>query len=216
MYKVDFHTHSSNSPDGGITASQYARTLTRGVLDYVAITDHDTITTALELKKVHGDKIIVGEEITTSEGELVGLFLHSVVKPGQTALATAKAIRSQGGIVYIPHPFETVRKGLTLETLDGIKDVVDIIETHNGRAVLQNRGGRATSWARQNSKAVAASSDAHGVTGLGTTFTTLPEVPTVKNIMQLMQQAHFVTKRPPVRSLLYPKYHRLRKRKRTP
>ena len=212
MIKVDFHTHSSASPDGGISPEQYAKALSDGQLDCIAITDHNSVDLAQSLHKSLGDQIIVGEEIMTSEGELIGLFLHSFVMPHQTAEATAKSIKAQGGIVYVPHPLETVRKGLPKSVLDSIAELVDVVEVHNGRAVFQNRGPQAATWARLNRKEIAASSDAHGHKGLGSAYTQISEQPTASNIVKLLKTARFVTNRPPLKALLYPKLHRLRKK----
>lgn len=212
MIKVDLHTHSSASPDGGITPEGYAKALSDGQLDYIAITDHNSVDLAQSLHKSLGEQIIVGEEIMTSEGELIGLFLHSFVMPHQSAEATAKSIKAQGGIVYVPHPLETVRKGLSKSVLDSIAELVDVVEVHNGRAVFQNRGPQAATWARLNRKEIAASSDAHGHKGLGSAYTQMSEQPTASNIIKLLKTARFVTNRPPLKALLYPKIHRLRKK----
>lgn len=212
MYKIDLHTHSKASPDGGITDGQYAQALETGRLNYIAITDHNHIDFAVFMTKAYGDQIIVGEEIMTTKGEIVGLFLEQVVKPGQSPLATAKAIKHQGGIVYIPHPFETVRKGLPAAELDALVDYIDVVEVCNGRAFFQNRSQEAAVWARLNNKIAVASSDAHGKHGLGATFTTVSEKPTRQNFLSVIKTGVPITDRPGVRALLYPKYHRLRKK----
>jgi predicted metal-dependent phosphoesterase TrpH len=212
MYKVDFHTHSTASPDGGIKSEEYVVMLENGILDYIAITDHNTISLARELHDSLGEHIIVGEEITSNQGEIIGLFLTEPIKAGMNALTTARAITAQGGLVYIPHPLETVRKGVTRETLDVLAKEIDIVEIHNGRAVVQNRGPQAATWSKLAGKAMAASSDAHGVRGLGRTYTLLPDVPTAKGLVASLGQAHYVLNRPSLRSLLYPKYHRARKK----
>lgn len=211
--KIDLHTHSSASPDGGITAKQYARLLEHGKLDVVAVTDHNNIEFAVQLQKELGeDKIIVGEEIMTTKGEIIGLFLTKVVKPGQSPLQTAQAIKAQGGLVYIPHPFETVRKGLQQEDLDAIAKDVDIIEAYNGRAILQNRTNRSIIWAQTHGKPIFASSDAHGPRGIGHTYTTSAKKLLPTNAASVLAEAHIVVARPPIGSLAYPKYHRLRKK----
>src|SRR5690606_22692028 len=143
---------------------------------------------------------------------LIGLFLKEPVRPGQSALQTAQAIRDQGGIVYVPHPFETVRKGVSETTLEHIAELVDIVEVYNGRAFTQNRGPQAATWARLHSKPAAASSDAHGIKGVGTAYTSLKETPTAKNLVKQMQLAHLNMTRPPLKTLLYPKANRLLKK----
>lgn len=212
MFKVDFHTHSSASPDGGITPAQYVKALSSGLLDIIAITDHNETKLAKALHEELGDKIIVGEEIMSTEGEIIGLYLQDTIPAGLSAEETIQQIKAQGGIVYIPHPFETMRKGLSASALDRLAATIDIIEVCNGRAFAQNRGGQAVVWARLNSIVGGASSDAHGIAGLGKTFSSLPELPTKETLVELLSRSTHHTKRPSARALLYPKYHRIRKR----
>ena len=212
MYKLDLHTHSDASPDGGISASQYARALATSTLDVIAITDHNRIDFALKLQGELGDRIIVGEEIMTTAGEIIGLFLTERIAPGLSPHETVKLIREQGGLVYIPHPFETVRKGLTPETLDELLDHVDIIEVANGRAFLQNRQSKSAIYAKLHRLASAASSDAHGVRGLGRTYTAVKDIPTPATLLSLIAKGTPIAAPPSPQALLYPKYHRLRKK----
>ncbi len=211
MYKIDLHTHSVASRDGGITAAQFSKIIEDGTLDYIAITDHNKIDFAVQLQKTLGSHIIVGEEINTQEGEIIGLFLKEAVQRDLPARQAAEAIKQQGGLVYIPHPFETVRRGIQEHTIESLMDIVDIIEIYNGRAVFQNKGPKATTVARLNNKPGAASSDAHGVKGLGTAYSNIKEVPTAKNLPQLLETTHLTMKHPPLKTLLYPKINRLRK-----
>lgn len=211
-FKIDLHTHSIASPDGGITADQYHRAIGSRLVDVVAITDHNTIEFAKELRRKMGDVIIVGEEIMSTAGEIVGLFLDRAIKPGLSPQETIKQIKDQGGLVYIPHPFETVRKGLHPAVLDELVDFVDIIEVCNGRAFFQNKSEQAVVWARVNGKIGGASSDAHGFQGLGSTYTSISEMPTKDNLLALLNKGIPMTGRPSVRALLYPKLNRLRKK----
>lgn len=212
MFKVDLHTHSTASPDGGITIDQYIQLIGEEQLDFIAVTDHDTTKNARALKATLGDKIIIGEEVSCIEGEIIGLFLKDTIKPNQTAIQAAKEIKKQGGLVYIPHPFETVRKGLPEDILNSIIDLIDIVEVYNGRAVIQNKGPQASVWARVNQKVTAASSDAHGLKGVGTAYSVISKAPTASNLVQQLNLGHLNTKRPPLKTLLYPKAHRLKNR----
>jgi predicted metal-dependent phosphoesterase TrpH len=212
QFKVDFHTHSEASPDGALSAIDYRRALEKNKLDCIAVTDHNDISMAKKMHEAFGERIIIGEEITTLEGEIIGLFLKEVVRPHMSAIETVKAIHKQGGLVYVPHPFETVRSGLTLESLDRIAGEVDIIEIHNGRAVFQDKSQKALDWAASHNVVGAASSDAHGVSGWGKTFTLLAEMPTRKTLLELLKEATFKRGFPGVRGISYPKYNRLRKK----
>jgi len=212
IYKVDLHTHSVASPDGGLRLTDYADMIASGKLDYIAITDHDRIDFALEARKKLGEAIIVGEEIKTVEGELIGLFLKKAVKDGLTARETAEHIHQQGGLVYVPHPFETVRSGVTDAALYKIADMVDIMEIFNGRAMFQNCSHLAVAWTLEHACSGAASSDAHGRSGWGRTYSELPLPPTAKTLAQSLANARYNKELVGIRGILYPKLNRLRKK----
>lgn len=210
-YKADFHTHSIASPDGALTHAHYRHMLESGRLDYVAITDHNTTDFAQEAHAQLGDAIIVGEEITTSEGEIIGLFLTKTVPPFLSIAETIELIHEQHGLVYIPHPFETVRKGVSVSIADAIAAQTDIIEIYNGRAAFQDRSARARTWAQAHDVPGAASSDAHGIRGWGRTYTVFDVLPTRDNLVDLLRTATYHTGFPGVAGILYPKVNRLKK-----
>lgn len=209
MLKIDLHTHSIGSPDGGISEEQYERLLSDGTLDFVAITDHNSIDFAQNMQTILGNKIIVGEEIMTQEGEIIGLFLKKAIAPGMSVEHAMHAVHQQGGLVYIPHPLEKIRKGLSLETIKNYQQLIDIVEVYNGRAVRQNRSMKAAVWARLEQKARAASSDAHSVRGVGSAYTIIKDEPTRENLVEQLVVARFVMNRPPLRTLLAPKTNKL-------
>lgn len=177
-------------------------------LDYIAITDHNTVSFALEARQVLGERIIVGEEIMTTEGEIIGLYLNETVPPGLTPEETIKAIRRQNGLIYIPHPFEKVRSGLQASVMDRIKDSVDIVEVFNGRALYKKTTLRAADWAEKHSKSIAASSDAHGRLGWRRTYTLVDAKPDRSNLITLLHKPNLVQKGVGVSGLLYPKINR--------
>jgi predicted metal-dependent phosphoesterase TrpH len=212
MYKIDLHTHSSASPDGALLARHYREVLQRRMLDFIAITDHDSITFAQKLHRELGEQIIIGEEITTLQGEIIGLYLETLIPAGLRVEQTIKAIHKQGGLVYVPHPFETVRNGISLATLDQIAADVDIIEVHNGRALFQNKGAKARAWSASHDIASASGSDAHGRRGWGRTYNLLVDKPTVDSLPTLLKDAEYTIGTVGMLGVLYPKLNRLRKR----
>lgn len=195
-----------------MAVAHYKKALDMGLLDYVAITDHNRIDYAILAQAELGDQIIVGEEIMTEKGEIIGLYLEQPIEPGLTVAETVARIKEQSGLVYVPHPFETIRKGLHPADLETIHELVDIIEVCNGRAFVQNRSAQVVLWAKLNHVIGAASSDAHGFRGIGKTFTATSELPTKETLLSLLKAGTPMTDRPGVRALLYPKYHRLRKK----
>jgi predicted metal-dependent phosphoesterase TrpH len=211
--KVDLHTHSTASHDGSLTEADYRKMLDDGKLDCIAVTDHNTISFAKELNEKIGHQIIIGEEITTTDGEIIGLYLQEPIRPGMNAAETIAAIKAQEGLVYIPHPFETLRKGLKKEVLDRISLGIDIIEVHNGRAVFQNTSKLAEAWAAEHKRPRAASSDAHGWHGWGRTYTELETAPSRATIIDLLTRAALVVAAPGLRGILYPKFNRIRRRR---
>lgn len=211
MYKVDLHTHSAASPDGSLELADYRRMLAGRTLDYIAITDHNTIDFAVAAQTALGQQIIIGEEVTTTEGEVIGLFLREAVPAGLSLAETVSRIHTQGGLVYVPHPFETVRSGVQLAALDRITKAVDIIEVYNGRAIFQNRSARAGAWAADRHIASAAGSDAHGLHGWGNTYSTIDHIPDARTLPRALQTARHQRGTVGLLGALYPKYNRLRK-----
>lgn len=208
--KIDLHTHSYGSPDGGLELKDYREAISSGKLDYIAITDHNRIDIAQNIQKRVGDKhICVGEEITTTHGEIIGLYLKKAIPAGLSPRKAAERIKKQGGLVYIPHPFETVRSGMDLESLDAIADLVDIVETYNGRAVFQDKGGEAIAWVGAHKKVQqVASSDAHGRIGWQKTSTQIAKLPTAETLVKLLKKAEYQTNRVGF-GILYPKLNRI-------
>jgi predicted metal-dependent phosphoesterase TrpH len=210
QYKVDLHSHSIISQDGGITADEYERLLSTDTLDCIAITDHNETSFARIMQKKHGDRIIIGEEITTTDGEIIGLYLQETIPAHLDAVETVKRIRDQGGLVYIPHPFEIFRKGLQQAALDRIKDEIDIVEVFNGRGILRGKPKEALLFANHYEKSQAASSDAHNIRGMGRTYSLVSEFPTHKTLKRLLARPTLSRKYAPAYTLLYPFINRLK------
>jgi len=210
MYKVDLHTHSEASKDGGITANQYAQLLENDDMDMIAITDHSRIDFALGMQKALGkDKIIVGEEIMTKQGEIIGLFLTKRVADNYNAKDAINAIKKQNGLVYIPHPFEKTRNGLQEDTLDALATDIDIIEVYNGRSLSKKYQQPALNWAAKTGTLIAASSDAHNRLGVGKTFTSFINKPKKSTFKRELSNAHLHFAKPPIISYLFPKINRI-------
>lgn len=209
-YKIDLHTHSYESLDGGLSTKDYTMSLAQNKLQYIAITDHNTIKYAQKLNQKFGSQIIIGEEITTTEGEIIGLYITKKINPGLSLVQTAQEIVKQGGLVYIPHPFETLRKGVSKKDLDSILQYINIIETYNGRAYFNNKSANAIKYATSNKIAMAASSDAHGPAGWCKTYSVIKNKPTKENLVEQLQSAQLSGKKVGV-GILYPKINKFKK-----
>lgn len=214
MIKLDLHTHSIASNDGGITASDYARAIETKLIDVIAITDHNRIDFAIDIQKKYPNNIIIGEEIMTLEGEIIGLFLTKKIEPHMNLEQTISEIKAQGGLSYIPHPIEKLRKGISWDDLNKIKDSVDILEIGNGRALNKTNYKKLVSWASLNNIRTASSSDAHGKRGLGKTHTKTSKMPTnPKNLLEYLDSSVTIIKYPSLVEVLYPKYNRMKNKR---
>lgn len=209
-YKIDLHTHSVASPDGGLSMKQYKQMLKSGCLDYIAITDHNTTDFAIKARNLLGEQIIIGEEIYTLHGEVIGLFLTHTIKPGQTLQKTIKDITQQKGLVYVPHPFEQIRSGISQNDIKTIVPMIDILETYNGRAYFDNKSKQAIVFAKTNNLASVSSSDAHGKWGWGKTYTIINKKPTKNNLKEYLKNANYSNKKVGL-GILYPKLNKTKK-----
>jgi predicted metal-dependent phosphoesterase TrpH len=213
--KLDLHSHSILSYDGGNSANDYREALDSGRLDQLAITDHNEIAFALELQKELPAKIIVGEEIMCAGNiEIIGLFLKSRIAPGKSITKTITAIKIQGGLVYIPHPLDTWRHGIGREKLLQIINEVDIIESYNGRS-YSNKASRvlALEIVNLNQNIVnAASSDAHSKHGLGKAYTEISGWANVNTLIDRLKKGNFHRKHAGLREILAPSFNKISKR----
>ncbi len=175
MIKSDFHIHSKYSPDSLLSIDSLIRRCIGKGLGLIAITDHNAIQGALEAREISPFPVIVGEEVTTADGELTGLFLKELVPRGLTSQETVKIIKAQGGLVSVPHPFDTFRRNVISESaLSEIIMDVDIIEGFNARNTLNSANNKAKTLALEHSKPITSVTDSHTSYELGRCYTELP------------------------------------------
>jgi predicted metal-dependent phosphoesterase TrpH len=185
---IDLHTHSTYS-DGSDTPSVLARRAREAGLHAIALTDHNSLSNAIPLQRLAPFPVIVGEEIKTTEGEIIGLFLTDEIPRGMSPEATVEAIHQQGGVVYIPHPFDRVRRSvLRTEALMEILDQVDVIETYNSRISFPGDVLTAIRFAEKHGKLKGAGSDSHVFWELGNSFVEMPEFTERDGFLQSLAQ----------------------------
>ena len=171
---IDLHCHTSASFDCLADPASVVRAAAKRGLTHLAITDHDKIDGALRGRDAAPDglTVIVGEEVKTADGDLIALFLEHAVPPGRSARATIEAVRAQGGLVGIPHPFDTFRGSMLKDPrLEAIGALVDWVEAHNARVVGGSGNERAAAFARELGLPGVAVSDAHSVLEVGVAYT---------------------------------------------
>ena len=163
--RIDLHVHSSVSFDCRVSPIEVARRCRRLGLSPIFITDHDAIDGARSLVEA-GEPVIVGEEIMTSEGELIGLFLKTAVPGRLSPEETVSAIKDQGGLVYLEHPYDTTRRNLREDAIERIAPYIDVVEVVNGRSRPElNR--RAEDLRSALGVPAGAGSDAHTLAEIG-------------------------------------------------
>jgi len=172
---IDLHCHTSASFDSLARPGDVVRAAAARGLTHLIVTDHDRIEGALAARAEApaGLEVIVGEEIRTSDGDLIAAYLERAVAPGMSAADTIAAVRAQGGLVGIPHPFDRMRGSMLRDArMSTLISLVDWVEVHNARLV---GGGndRAAALAREHGVAGVAVSDAHSVLEVGVAYTAL-------------------------------------------
>jgi predicted metal-dependent phosphoesterase TrpH len=176
---ADLHCHSSASFDSLSKPADLVRVATERGLTHLAITDHERIDGALAARDMARDglTIIVGEEIRSADGDVLGLYLERAVPPGLSAIETIAAIHRQGGLAGIPHPFDRYRAsglaGLPDDRLAEVAEAVDFVETWNARVPSAATNERARDFAATHGLPGAASSDAHTLIEVGVASTLL-------------------------------------------
>jgi hypothetical protein len=184
------HVHTKYSPDSSITAVQLVnKCKTRGI-DCICITDHNTIKGAFEFRDKVSIKIVVGEEIETAQGEVIGLFLKQEIPAGLSISETIDIIKEQGGLVYIPHPFDTFRKSpIEITVLEKIVEKIDIIEVFNSRTLFKQANEYALRFARENNILPAVGSDAHTENELGNSYVEMENFVTKEEFVKNLKDA---------------------------
>jgi predicted metal-dependent phosphoesterase TrpH len=172
-YFLDLHCHTSASFDCLASPESQVRAAAARGLTHIAITDHDRIDGALRARDAAPDglTVLIGEEIKTADGDLVAVFLEQAVEPGLPARETIEAVRAQGGLVGIPHPFDTFRGSMLKDPgLEAIGSLVDWIEAHNARVVGGSGNEKAAEFARELGLPGVAVSDAHSTLEVGVAY----------------------------------------------
>lgn len=192
---IDLHSHTSASFDSGLAPGWLVTAAVSAGLTHIAITDHDTIDGALAARDAAppGLRVIVGQEITTVSGDLIGLFLERAIPSGLSVADTSAAIREQGGVVGLPHPFDSRRRsaavGLDQEALRELATRVDYVEVHNGRVRDPLSNTYATDLAASAGLPGVAVSDAHTLDEVGHAMTILHGDPrSARDLLRLLRE----------------------------
>ncbi len=214
MLRADLHVHTYFSHDCVTPLERVVDRCVWSGLNCIAVTDHNTIRGALAMKEMAPLTIIVGEEIKTADGDIIGLFLNEEVPSGLTAFATARRIRAQGALVSIPHPFDKFRSSVIRpEALEDILPLADIVEGFNARNILPQSDRMAMALAEAHNLAISAVSDAHTAREVGRTYVEMPEFDgTALGFLAALRQGTLVTHRSNPLVHMTSRYQKLRRR----
>ena len=217
MARVDLHSHTMYSPDSRMRFDQIADACERAGITVLATTDHNTVDGAIAFQRWCRDhdrslEIIVGEEVMTPKGEVIGLYLNETIPKGTPLLDAIDMIRDQGGLFLLEHPFDPMRHGL-----DEISHTLepDIIEVFNARTRLRRSNEKALALAQEKGTPQVACSDAHSPGEFGSAYTDTPDFDAADPqalLAALRNGVHHTTTSPPwvsVHSVLAKALHKL-------
>ena len=174
--KADLHIHTEYSMDSNTSLGKLINRCLELGINCVAIADHGTTEGALRLKSLAPFSVIVAEEILTPHGEIMGMFLKETIPSNLSILETISRIKSQDGLVCIPHPFDRFRaSALDSDIIEELIDQIDIIEVFNARTIPFQNLTKAHIFAQKHAITQSAGSDAHTVNEIGNAYMDLPE-----------------------------------------
>ncbi|MDX6616252.1 MAG: hypothetical protein QOD60_1343, partial [Solirubrobacterales bacterium] len=197
--QCDLHMHTDHSPDCATPVETLIETAKEVGLGAIAITDHNEVSGAFAARdyaeQVGGVKVIVSEEVKTAEqGEVIGLFLTEKIERGMSMAETIAEIRRQGGLVYVPHPFDRLHSVPDYEHLIDIVDEIDILEVFNPRVAFSAFNEEAVRFARKYRIVPGAGSDSHVAQGLGSVRIRLRDFEGPGEFLEAMRDADIVRK----------------------
>lgn len=192
--RVDLHMHTMWSGDCTTTPDELREAVEESGIDVLCITDHGTINGAVELGESLGCRVVVGEEVRTAAGEIIGLFLTERLPLGMKPAEAVHAIRSQGGVVYVPHPFDPMRHCMAEDALEQLAAAggIDAVEALNAKVSLQHLNRRAADFAAHHGLAAGAGSDAHVASAVGAAYVEMPDFDGPASFLQSLREGRLV------------------------
>ncbi len=185
LLKADFHIHTQYSMDCTTTLQQVIRTCQEKGINCIAISDHGAIEGAKRIQEMAPFPVIIAEEILTTSGEIMGMFLQELVPSGLSLEESIARIKSQGALFCAQHPFDKFRKeALDAATMDRVADQIDLVEVFNARNPLLSSSQKARSFAEAHHLPGCAGSDAHAAFEIGNAYVEMPEFSGKEDFLQ--------------------------------
>jgi hypothetical protein len=198
LIDVDLHMHTDHSHDCATPVEVLLDAARKQGLGAIAVTDHNLVSGAHEAAAKaaeYGIKVIVGEEVKTADqGEVIGLFIEEEIPKGVTLQEAIADIRRQGGLVYVPHPFDRMHSVPDYENMLDIVDEIDAIEIFNPRVAIGSFNEEAARFAHKYRIVAGAGSDSHVAQGLGSVRLRMPDFDGPEEFLASLAQAEISTK----------------------
>lgn len=211
--RVDLHCHSHASKDSMSKPDELIRMARRKGLDRIVITDHNTIRAAREAQHIDPERVIIGEEIMTSQGELLAVFVREEVPAGLEPEDAIRILRGQRAFISVSHPFDRMRNGSwKLNKLMGILPLVDAIEVFNARIMDPDANKKAMQLAREQGLAMTAGSDGHAAFEVGAAGLILPDFRNTPELLSVIREGELFGKQSPWWVHLFSVYAKNKKR----
>ena len=188
-WRVEFHSHTCASRDGLARPEDVVRAARRRGLDRLFVTDHNTLAGARAAHALAPELVIVGEEILTTEGELLGWFVREEVPAGLPPLEAARRLQAQGAVIALAHPFDTWRQGFRADTLQQLLPYLDAVEGFNAHTRKPGANAEARQWAQTHHLPVVSGSDAHLAWEIGRAATALPPFDDAAGLRAALREA---------------------------
>ena len=193
MLKADLHIHTEYSMDCSTPLEKIIDRCLEIGINCIAVCDHGTAEGAIKLKSMAPFKVIIAEEILTPHGEIMGMFLQETIPSGLSVEQTLAQIRTQGGLVCVPHPFDTFRQSaLGKKVTATIASQIDVLEVFNSRASLLRDSTKADQFAKKHGIAKSAGSDAHTISEIGNAYVEMPEFNGRDDFLQALRMGKIV------------------------
>lgn len=189
--RMDFHMHTFASGDAVTQVDEFCEAVERSRLDVVCVTDHHAVRVAWEVEAALPDvRVVVGEEVKTHAGELIGLFLSEKVPYGLHESECARRIREQGGLTYVPHPIGPRNHAMAADAMVGLSDagLLDAVEVFNARNAFDAANDAAAKFATEHGLPGGAGSDAHYPEEIGTAWLQLPDFDGPGDLLDAMRR----------------------------